>query len=236
MLLALDIGNTSITFGVFDGKNLVRSGRAPSPSKLPVTEWAKIDKIIVASVVPSREDEIEHLAVEKLKIEPHFVQHNDIKMKIALTNKKEIGIDRLVNAYAAQKLYGAPAIVVDFGTATTFCAVSEDGTYQGGAIAPGIEISRDALHDKTAKLPKIMISDTDKAIGKDTVEAMKAGIYIGYIGLVNELIKRFKHELGPAKVVATGGYARMLSKAVNFDIIDELLTLKGLQMIAAEKG
>lgn len=231
MLLTLDIGNTTIAYGVFVGEKLVKSGRAAAVGELPLSKFSKIDKVVVSSVVPNAEGAVRRLVEETLSLEPIFIAHKNIDLKIALKNKGEIGVDRLVNALAASKLYGLPVIIIDFGTATTFCAVSVDGTYQGGAIAPGINLSRESLHEKTAKLPLINLKETKKAVGKSTVEAMESGIYIGYVGLVKELLERFKQEIGEARVVATGGYAKLLSKALKFDIIDEHLTLKGLRFV-----
>jgi len=237
MLLALDIGNTTIAFGLFEGGELKKTGRVLDPEQLPFASFSKVSRVVVASVVPRLDPVVRSLIKRRLKIIPNFISYKDIRLKITLKNKAEIGVDRLVDAYAAYKFYGGPAIVVDFGTATTFCAVDKDGRYLGGAIAPGIGIARDALHEKAAKLPQIKVTTAKRAIGKDTVSAMEAGIYIGYIGLINELVARMKGELAGngkkehVKVVATGGFAKLLSHGVKFDIIDETLTLNGLNLV-----
>jgi type III pantothenate kinase len=251
MLLALDIGNTTITFGLFDGKKQGKTGRVLRLEQLPFAYFTGVSEVAVASVVPRLDPIVRLLIKRRLKIVPHFIAYKDIPLEITLKNKSEIGVDRLVDAYAAYKLYGGPAIVVDFGTATTFCAVTGDGKYLGGAIAPGIGISRDALHEKTAKLPLVSVRAVERAIGKSTVAAMDAGIYLGYVGLINELVKRLKSEMGKnkaqakekavgkvkekdkdkIKVVATGGFAKLLSRGVKFDIIDETLTLKGINLL-----
>jgi type III pantothenate kinase len=152
---------------------------------------------------------------------------------IKLDNPKEVGADRIVNAIAAYELYGGPVIIVDFGTATTFCAINKDGNYLGGAIAPGIEISAEALAEKTAKLPEIEIIKPKNSIGSNTISAMQSGIFFGYLGLTNELIRRFKKELGEdSVVVATGGQAELIgSQSRQIDKINPFLTLHGLRMI-----
>ena len=152
---------------------------------------------------------------------------------IKLDNPKEVGADRIVNAIAAYKLYGGPVIVVDFGTATTFCAINKEGDYLGGAIAPGIEISAEALFEKTAKLPKIELLKPKVSIGTNTISAMQSGIFFGYLGLVNELIKRFKRKLGENSiVVATGGQGELIGNESKFiDKINPFLTLQGLRMV-----
>ncbi len=152
---------------------------------------------------------------------------------IKLDNPKEVGADRIVNAIAAYDLYGGPVIIVDFGTATTFCAVDKEGNYLGGAIAPGIDISEKALSEKTAKLPKIELIDPKKAIGSNTISAMQSGIFYGYLGLTGELIRRIKKELGEdSLVVSTGGEAELIGNTSNeIDKINPFLTLEGLRLV-----
>jgi len=154
-------------------------------------------------------------------------------MEILIDNPAEIGADRVVNAYAAREMYGGPLIIVDFGTATTFCAVSRGGDYMGGAICPGIKISLDALTDRASKLPSIEITKPVNIIGKNTVESMQSGVLFGYVGQVEYLIGKFKEELGKdAKVIVTGGLAGMIAMETGvFDEIKPNLTLEGLRMI-----
>jgi type III pantothenate kinase len=235
MLLTLDLGNTTITWGVFCGRKLIKFGRVLCSQSLPFKSFRRVKKVVVASVVPAQDLPLRALLIKRLKVAPRFLRYTDIPLNLTLKHKSEIGIDRLVDAYAAYMLYGGPLVVVDFGTATTFCAVTKNGVYLGGAIAPGIGIARDALHEKTAKLPRIKVRAAQKAIGKNTVQAMEAGIYLGYIGLVNELVARVRREMHAArpkvKVVATGGFAKLLSTGYKFDIINETLTLQGLGLI-----
>ena len=152
---------------------------------------------------------------------------------LKINNPKEIGADRIVNAMAAYDIYGGPVIIVDFGTATTFCAIDKKGNYLGGAIAPGIGISEKALSEKTAKLPKIELIKPEKAIGKNTISGMQSGIFFGYLGLVEELIRRIKKELGEdSLVIATGGEAGLIGKASNeIDKVNPFLTLEGLRLV-----
>jgi len=231
MLLAIDVGNSTTCFGLFEKGKLKKEwlfetkrlyGWEPSGAiaQLPV---------IVSSVVPKAD------AILKNKLfKPQFVNAGNIKgLKVKVKNKKEVGADRVVNAYAAAQLYGAPAIVVDFGTATTFDIVSKKGEYLGGAIAPGILLTRDVLHERTAKLPRIEIKPPRDIIGNSTVEAMRSGLLYGYAAMVEGMLMRFKAKLGgKVNVVATGGMSKLIGKyARGIDIIDEKLTLKGLNLI-----
>jgi len=254
MLLAVDIGNTNIVFGLFQENKLVSTWRSETSHKKSIKEYSReinevlvsssvkpeeIKSIIVSSVVPEMDGIISELFLDLFSVEAKFVNADLIKdLKVLVKNKDEVGADRLVNALAAYKLYGGPAVIVDFGTATTFCAVTEKGEYLGGAIAPGIGMARDSLHEKTAKLPKIDIDFPEKAIGGDTVEAMRSGLFFGYLALVEGMIKRFKEELGKeAKVIATGGFAGMLQKKIKiFDAVNQNLTLEGLRMVWEAKG
>lgn len=247
MLLAIDVGNTSTTFGVFQGEKLVRTWRAEtSTPKLQTsrqlqTANRKIGKVIVCSVVPAVNKKLKAECRKKLGIEPLFVTAENIQgIKVKVKNKKEVGADRVVDALAAYKLYGGPAIVVDFGTATTFDVVSAKGEYLGGAIAPGISLARDALYNQTAKLPRVEIKAPKSVIGKDTVSAMQSGLVYGYVALIEGMIKRLKsgssrltaHSSQP-KVIATGGYAPLICKSTSLvDTIDQELTLKGLRIVA----
>jgi len=234
MLLAIDVGNTNIVFGVFKGKTLVKTWRVGTG------DWGsgirgkdKIADVIISSVVPRVNIPLKKAIEKKFKVKPAFIKYKDIDLKINLKKKAQVGADRLVNAFAARELYGKPVIIVDFGTATTFCAVNRKGEYLGGAIAPGVSLSAGALHTGTAKLPEIKVEYTKKAIGRDTVSAMQSGLYYGYVALVEGMIKRVKKEVGGTPiVVATGGFSEILKKHTKiFDVVDKNLTLKGLRMI-----
>jgi type III pantothenate kinase len=242
MLLTVDVGNTNIVFGVFSGKKILASWRVETKSKTLYFQHVdnkarnEIKSAIVSSVVPNIDQHLSRQIEETFGIKPVFVSAKNIPIKIKMRDRAEIGADRLVNAYAAKKLYGGAMIIVDFGTATTFCAVNARGEYLGGAIAPGIGLSKDALHYKTAKLPLIDFGVAKDVIGKNTKAAMLSGLYFGYVSLVEGMIKRFKAKVGKsAKVIATGGYSALIGKKARiFDIIDSELTLKGLRMLWEE--
>jgi len=248
MILTIDVGNTNIVLGLFKGKTLAREWRFPSSSySLPKIK-GKLDRIIVASVVPAIDSKLKVRLQKKYKLFPAFITAANIpKLKVWLQNKREIGADRVVDALAAYIIYGGPAIIVDFGTATTFDVVSARGEYLGGAIAPGLELSRDILKERTAKLPKVAIKAPRNVIGKNTTEAIRSGLVFGYVALVEGMIKRIKDELTPYpplllregeqkgvsfKVIATGGLAKLICKQTTIiDKIDDKLTLKGLRII-----
>lgn len=249
MILAVDVGNTDITMGIFDGDELVFdwrmvtiSGRSSDETGLLILrffEYAKvctddIEDVIISSVVPPVMYSLE-LAIRKyLKKEPILISES---IKTGIINKYnnpyEVGQDRIVNAVAALKVYGGPVIIVDFGTATTFCAVSEKGEYLGGVICAGIKISMEALFARAAKLPRVDIVKPPSVIGKTTVESMQSGAVYGYAGQVDYIVNKMKEEVGQgAKVVATGGLARLIAEeAKTIEVIDRKLTLKGLKII-----
>ncbi|MFH1825962.1 MAG: type III pantothenate kinase [bacterium] len=231
MLLAIDVGNTSVVFGLFQGKKLVREWRCPTLDfKFPNIK-AKVDQIIVASVVPALDRRLKAEGEKRFGLKPFFVTARNIPgIGIRMRDKNEVGADRVVDALAAYTLYKGSCIVVDFGTATTFDVISKAGEYLGGAIAPGIALARDALFEQTAKLPKVKIEAPKRVIGNDTVSAMQSGLVYGYVSMVEGMVKR----LGKGcKVIATGGYAKLICKYTKVvDRIDEKLTLKGLRIIA----
>ncbi len=234
MLLAVDIGNTNIVFGLFKGNRLVSKHRMLTLASNSVKAAGNIDAAVISSVVPK----ITRIVAENIRkrygIDPAVVTWKGIKsIRIMLKNKGQVGVDRLVNAAAAVKLYGPPAVIIDLGTATTFCAIDGSGRYLGGAITSGLAISRDVLHERTAKLPLIKIKKPKNVIGKNTIEAMRSGLYWGYIEMIEGMIKRFRKELGgKAKVIATGGLSPLIAKGTKMiDIVDPDLTLKGLNMI-----
>ena len=249
MLLAIDVGNSNTVCGVFRGEQLIASWRVSTDANRMPDEWAvlflsllaerglrreDIDGAILGSVVPPVTEVLEAFARQYLRVETLTVGPG-IKsgVRILFENPKEVGADRIVNALATYRTYGGPAIVVDFGTATTFDAVSEHGEYLGGAIAPGIGISTDALFRATAKLPRVQLVRPAHAIGRTTVESMQSGILFGYVGLVEGLIGRFRERLGQkAKVIATGGLAKVIARETrDIDVVDPDLTLTGLRMI-----
>ena len=209
MLLALDIGNTNIAVGVFEGKNIIQHWKIRSDREKTSDEYEiilqnllslahlgveNIDSVIISSVVPPLTPVFENLSKNLLKLKP-FVVGPGLKtgMSILYENPQEVGADRVVASVAAFEKYGGPAIIVDFGTATTFDAISQKGDYLGGAIAPGIQIAAEALYLKTAKLPRIEIKKPKNAVGRTTVSSMQSGLYFGYIGLISNIIKIIHH-------------------------------------------
>jgi len=197
-------------------------------------EFKQIAGVIISTVVPPLLPVMIEMSRKYFHIEPMVVTH---KLKTGITirydNPKEVGADRIVNAAAAYQLYGGPLIIVDFGTATTFCAVTEIGEYLGGAICPGIKISAEALFQRASKLPRVELMKPAKVIGTDTISAMQAGIIYGYAGLVDGIVERMKNELSDhAKVVATGGLAELVSPETrSIQQIKPQLTLEGLRFL-----
>ena len=249
MLLAIDVGNTNTVCGAFRGERLIASWRVSSDGERTADEWAAllfgllayrglrpedIRGVVAASVVPPVTATLESFVREYLHLEMFSVGPG-IKsgVHILLENPKEVGADRVANALAGYHVHGGPVIIVDFGTATTFDAVSGRGEYLGGAIAPGIAISMEALFRYTAKLPRVELTRPLHAIGRNTVEGMQSGIMFGYVGLVEGLVRRFREQLGQhTKVVATGGLADAIARETRaIDVVDPNLTLTGLRMI-----
>jgi len=250
MLLTIDVGNTNIVFGVYVKNVLVENWRMStdknkSADELGVflkqlffdsgLETKDIKDVIISSVVPTIMYSLQHMSLKFLNKEAIIVEPG-IKtgMKILYDNPKQVGADRIVNAVGAFKKYGGPVIIVDFGTAITFCGVSKEGEYLGGAIAPGIKISSDALFEKTAKLPRIELQMPTKAIELNTVDSMKSGILFGYVGLVDYMIAKFKKEMkgDNIKVIATGGLANLIfAESKEIEIVDKFLTLDGLKLV-----
>jgi type III pantothenate kinase len=249
MLLALDVGNTNTVIGVFEGKQLRMHWRLSSRRTGTSDEFGiftkglfdfagldvrAVDALILATVVPTLQRPLEEMSRRFFGVEP-LVVGPGIKtgMPILSEAPREVGADRIVNAVAALEAYGGPCIVVDFGTATTFDALSARGEYLGGAICPGIGISAEALFQRAAKLPRVEIARPEAVIGRNTVDSMQAGLYYGYLGLVEGLVSRMKAELGGAPtVVATGGLAPLLLGGSGVvDHVDPLLTLTGLRIL-----
>ncbi len=249
MLLAIDIGNTNVVLGVFDKEKLVEHWRVGTNTQITPDEYAmtlkdlfgfagiefrQIDGVIISTVVPPLLPVMTEMSRKYYHIEPMIVS-NELKTGITIRydNPKEVGADRIVNAAAAYKIYGGPIIIVDFGTATTFCAVTKDGEYLGGAICPGIKISAEALFQRASKLPRFELTKPKKVIGADTISAMQAGIIYGYAGLVDGIVERMKDELSrDAKVIATGGLAELVSPETrSIKEIKPQLTLDGLLLL-----
>ncbi len=249
MLLAIDIGNTNVVLGVFHEKKLVENWRVGTDTQITPDEYAMIFKdlfsfaglefrqisgVIISTVVPPLLPVMIEMSRKYFKIEPMVVTH-EIKTGITIRydNPKEVGADRIVNAAAAYHVYGGPLIIVDFGTATTFCAVTKDGEYLGGAITPGVKISAEALLQRASKLPRVELSKPANIIGRDTTSAMQAGIIYGYAGLVDGIVERMKKELSPeSRVVAIGGLGELVApEPRSIQEIKPHLTLEGLQLL-----
>ena len=246
MLLAIEQGNTNTLFAVHDGKTWTSQWRAATDASRTADEYAvwlyqllamagltfsMIDACIVSSVVPQSVFNLRNLARRYLHVEPLVVGENaDLGIAVRIDKPSEAGADRLVNAIGAHAVYPGALIVIDSGTATTFDIIAADGGFEGGVIAPGINLSMEALHAAAAKLPRIAIQKPPRVIGKDTVGAMQAGIFLGYIGLIEGLIARIKVEWDkPMTVVATGGVASLFHGAtLAIDHFDPDLTIRGL--------
>jgi len=249
MLLAIDIGNTNITLGVFDGEQLRATWRlAPDVNRL-ADEYgvlmmsllsqeglgkADLDAAVMSTVVPDLEPVFEQVCRRYFNVRP-LVVGTGVRtgLRILYDSPRDVGADRVADAVAAIHLYGTPLILVDLGTGAVFDAISKDGDYLGGAIAPGLGIAAEALYRRAAKLYRVELARPSSAIGRNTVSAVQSGLIFGYVGLVEGIIARFKQELGgEAKVVVTGGYAELLAPETSmFDYVDPDLTLTGLRLI-----
>lgn len=249
MLLAIDIGNTNVALGIFKEDKLAATWRISTDLNRMPDEYTSmlltlfpykglktsdITGAIICSVVPPLVGTFEEMCRDYFHVLPQVVEAG-IKtgVRIAMDNPREVGADRVVNAVAAYHLYGAPAIVIDLGTATTFDIVSENGDYLGGVIAPGIGISAEALFMRTAKLPRVELEAPPHVIGKNTVTAMQSGLIFGYVGLIEGLVARIQTEMkAKARVIATGGLAGIITKQTSVvEIVEPNLTLLGLRMI-----
>jgi type III pantothenate kinase len=253
MLLAIDIGNTNIVLGVFEGAALGRNWRLATARERTADELGlmvsdlleraqipapAIDGVVLASVVPQltgpmMEMSARYLGLTPLNVEPGI----DLGMPNLYAHPSEVGADRLVNGIAAYEAYGrgrgVPLVVLDFGTATTFDAISAQGEYLGGVICPGIQISADALFERAARLPRIDVRKPANVIGRTTVTSMQAGLFFGYVGMVEGLVRRLRAELGgKAFCVATGGLAEVIAPETDVvDAVDRDLTLQGLRIV-----
>ncbi len=249
MLLVIDVGNTNTVLGVYREKELIGHWRLETKPRQTADEYGILSRnlfalanievtgihaIAIASVVPPLNPVLEQMAVAYFHIDPLFVGPG-IKTGMAVQYEPptDVGADRIVNAVAAYEKYGGPAIVVDFGTATTFDAISARGEYLGGVIAPGLAISSEALFSRTARLPRVEIRAPAKVIGSSTIGSIQSGLYYGYIGLVDGILGRMIEELGQKTVViATGGHAPLIGKGTHrIQHIDPDLTLEGLRLI-----
>ncbi len=248
MLLAIDIGNTHLVLGIFKGDQLVHSWRVVTRRDQTFDEYAvlfrnlfelegisskDIEGMVISSVVPPLNKTFESLGKRYFSLEPLFIEptRQDLVPIPLYKPPADVGADRIVNAVAAFDLIGGPSIVVDFGTATTFDAISGKGEYLGGVIAPGIGISAEALFSRASKLPRIEIRKPSKVIGDSTVGSMQSGLYFGYVGLVEGILRNIQGELGKAEVVATGGLASLVAAATEaIDRVEEDLTLFGLRL------
>lgn len=249
MILAFDVGNTNIVIGVFQDEHLVTHWRVRTDVHRTCDEYGMtlfslfrysqldikaVKAVVISSVVPPLMQELEWLSHRYFSCKPLIVGPG-IKTGLALKyeNPREVGADRVVNAVAAYHKYGGPLIIVDFGTATTFCVVNERGDYLGGAIAPGVVISTEALVTRASKLPRVELVKPRSIIGKNTVNSMQAGIIYGFVGQVEGIINRIKSEIeDDPLVIATGGLAGSIAKETDaIDKVDEFLTLDGLRII-----
>jgi len=255
MLLAVDIGNSNTVLGVFkDGKLLTNWRIETDPNKsadeygmlvsqlfsYESLEMNGVKDVIISTVVPSVLFTMQHM-VQKYFNKRAIVVESGVKtgLIVKYDNPKQVGADRIVNAVAAYNKYGGPLIIIDFGTATTFCAVSEHAEYLGGTIAPGLKIASEALFEKTSMLPKVELDEPGQTICKNTIQSMQSGLVYGHMGMVEYMVKNMRKELEgltesgkPVTVVATGGLASMIENGVDcIDYVDKMLTLEGLEII-----
>lgn len=253
LLLVIDAGNTNITFGIFEGEEIAHQWRIQTDKDKTSDEYGieleqimnhfnysptRLKDIIIASVVPDLMHALPAMCRRFMKKEPIIVgEGTKSGIPILLDNPKEVGADRVVNAVAGFAKYGGPLIIIDIGTAITHDVITAKGDYLGGVISPGIGISSDALFMRTSKLPKVQLIEPRTAIGKNTIQAMQAGIVYGFIGLIDNIIERINDELAikgmeRPKVVATGGYSALLAQQSRYiHTIDKDLTLQGLRIV-----
>lgn len=251
MFLAIDCGNTNIVFAIFrNGEHTI--WRCKTDARQTADEYASwlmpllkhenidftdISSALISSVVPNANFNLTRLCEKYFNVSPQFIKSPEISldMEVKLLKPQEVGADRLVNAIAARKKYGTPCIIIDFGTATTFDVVDSEGAYCGGVIAPGINLSVEALHNAAAALPRVSVERTQSIIGNDTISAMQSGLYWGYISMIEGMIDRIEGELGvKPTVIATGGLAPTFADGTKIiEYVDHDLTLEGLKEIHA---
>lgn len=255
MLLAFDVGNTNIVLGVFDDGRMITSWRLETDYNKSADEYGMlvnqlfsyeglkvtdVKDVIISTVVPSVLYTLQHLS-QKYFHRRAIVIGPGIRtgLVIKYDNPKQVGSDRIVNAVAAHAKYGGPLIIIDFGTATTFCAISAEAEYLGGTIAPGLKISSEALFEKTAKLPKVELEEPGHVICRNTINSMQSGLVYGHMGMVDYVVRKMKKELQEyegseceVKVIATGGLATLIDAGIDcIDHVDKMLTLEGLRLI-----
>ncbi len=252
MLLLIDVGNTNIVMGIYEGDEFKFSWRLGTKVARTSDEYGlqvdsilrhygvdveDITDVVLASVVPSIQHTLKTMCARYLGKEPMVIgEGTKTGMKIKYDNPKEVGADRIVNAVAAYQRYGGPCIIIDIGTAISFDVINKDGEYLGGAISPGIGISSEALFSRTSKLPKVELEEPKTVIGKNTVEAIQSGVVYGFIGLVDNVIENILAEMkldkSEVKIIATGGYAKLIaSKSKYIEDYDYDITLQGMKMI-----
>ncbi|HEY0080137.1 MAG TPA: type III pantothenate kinase [Pyrinomonadaceae bacterium] len=249
MLLVIDVGNTNTSLGVYEGANLRAHWRLTTTRERTVDEYGvharnlfalagidfrEITSAAIASVVPPLNFTLKRMAEVYFNLSPLFIDHTtDTGLEILYDPPSDVGADRIVDAVAALDKYGAPCIVVDFGTATTFDAIDAQGRYLGGVITPGITISSDALFVRAARLPRVEIKRPQKVIGSSTVGSIQSGLYYGYVGLVDGILRRMIEELGGSvRVVSTGGLAPLIATGSELiETVDDTLTLEGMRLI-----
>ncbi|WP_138160143.1 type III pantothenate kinase [Peptoniphilus catoniae] len=252
MLLVIDVGNTTIVFGVYHNDELISDFRIATVKTRTSDEYGmlfynslshanidvnEIDDVIISSVVPNLMHTLPSMVIKYFNKRPIVVNRNlNLGLKIKYVNPDEVGADRLVNAVAAIKNYGGPCIIIDIGTAMTFCVIDKDNNYLGGLIMPGIGISAEALFMMTSKLPKIEIVKSEKVIETSTVAAMQAGLYYGFTSMIDGILEKIARELNmdlkDLNIISTGGFSSLLTSDSKYNIvIDRFLTLKGLKLI-----
>lgn len=249
MIFVMDVGNTHTTAALFKKKELLHFWRITTARHRTQDEWGALLKslfhfndlrmrdvggVIISSVVPPADDPLRQMCLRYFKRDPLFVAPGmKTGIHVHYDPPGDVGADRIVNAVAVCAFYETPAVVVDFGTATTFDVIAEGGDYVGGVITPGIGISSEALFERAAKLPKVELVRPKKVVGRNTVASIQSGLYWGYVSLVEGILLKIKKEFGEAKaVVATGGFAARLSRdCPGIDEVDETLTLKGLRLL-----
>lgn len=249
MLLVIDVGNTNTVMGVYEHEKLISNWRLSTERNRTIDEYGvlfrnlftlakmdseKITGIAISSVVPPLNFTLTKMSENYFGLTPYYVDHtSDTGMPIRYQPETDVGADRIVNSVAAIARYGAPCIIVDFGTATTFDAVSKNSEYLGGVITPGLNISAEALFQRAARLSRVEIRRPEQVIGQTTISSVQSGLYYGYIGLVDGILRRMMVELGEGtKVISTGGLARLIGRGSELiEEIDDDLTLEGLRII-----